>query len=307
MGVAPGDLRADIDRARNLLRETRNERPLPLRDDKILTAWNGLMISAFARGAFVLNEPRYEAIALRAAETIHTSLRDEGGRLMRNALGAHLGQRAYLQDYAMFIAALLDVHELRGDDRWLTRAIALQQAQDEHFLHEAAGGYYSTANDAEELLTRDKPFGDGALPSGNSVALDNLLRLHGLTDDDGYRQQAEALLSAFGSQLTRRATGAPRLLMAFDRYTDTPREVVIIERQPGDGAPLVDVLRRTFLPNRVLLVRQDGHLGDLSLLEGKAVLEGNATAYVCERGRCQLPTSNPATLMSQLSERRPYD
>ncbi|MFK8003667.1 MAG: thioredoxin domain-containing protein [Polyangiales bacterium] len=303
----PEALRASINEAHQILWDAREaQRPRPLRDDKILTAWNGLMISAFAKAAFVLNDPRYEDIAVRAAGHLLETSQDSDERLMRSTLNGAVRHRAYVQDYSFFIAGLLDLFETTSDMRWFEAARRLQSELDAHFLDDSRGGYYVTADDAEQLLTRDKPFTDGAVPSGNSLALDNLLRLWSLTDDDSYRQGAERLMGAFSRGLARYATGAPRFLMGVDRYSDIPREIVIVEREDGSGAPLLDVLRRSFLPNRVALVVRDNHGSDLPLLQGKRVMDGDATAYVCERGRCELPTSDPRVFAEQLSAVRDY-
>ena len=307
-GKTPEALRTSLNEAHQILWDAREvQRPRPLRDDKILTAWNGLMISAFAKAAFVLNDARYEDIATRAAaHLLETSIDDEQ-RLMRSTLNGAVRHRAYVQDYSFFIAGLLDLFETTSDVRWFDAARRLQSELDAHFLDDARGGYYVTADDAEQLLTRDKPFTDGAVPSGNSLALDNLLRLWSFTDDDSYRQGAERLMGAFSGGLARYATAAPRFLMGVDRYSDIPREIVIVEREGGSGAALQDVLRRRFLPNRVALVVRDDHNLDLPLLHGKRVMDGDATAYVCERGRCELPTSDPRVFAQQLDTIQTYD
>lgn len=306
-GKTPEALRTSLNEAHRVLWAAREaQRPRPLRDDKVLTAWNGLMISAFAKAAFVLGDARYEDIAVRAAAHLLDNSTDDDDRLMRSTLGGAVRHRAYVQDYAFFIAALLDVFETTSDMRWFEAARRLQTELDAHFLDDARGGYFVSAGDAEALLTRDKPFTDGAVPSGNSVALDNLLRFWSLTDDDAYRQGAEQLMGAFAHGLSRYATAAPRFLMGLDRYTDIPREIVIVEREERSGGALIDVLRRRFLPNRVALVVRDDHNSDLPLLRGKRVMDGDATAYVCERGRCELPTSDPAVFARQLSAVRNY-
>ncbi len=167
-----------------------------------------------------------------------------------------------------------------------------------------------TADDAPELLLRDKPGSDGAVPSGNSVALDNLLRLAAWTGDERYGARAEGILRAFASSIEGQGPGFPRMLQGLDRYLDTQREIVVVEAAEGSGWTLVDALRGRFIPNRVLSVVSASEVERgsevIALLEGKAVLGGRATAYVCERGRCELPTSERAVLLRQLTPVRPY-
>lgn len=296
-GTSAEALRASVDESRSILREVRDRRPRPLRDDKVLTAWNGLMISGFARAGFALDAPRYVEAARRAAGFVLENLRDEEGRLIRSFIGGVASHRAYLEDYAFFIAGLLDLYEADGDVRWIEEAIALQRMQDAHFADD--GGYFMTADDAPELLVRDKTGSDGAVPSGNSVALDNLLRLAAWTGEERYRVGAEGVLRAFANGMVRQGPGFPRMLQGLDRYLDTQREIVVV----GDGR-LVDALRRRFIPNRVLSVVSPSEVQSaaetIALLEGKAALGGEATAYVCERGRCELPTSDPSELLRLL-------
>ena len=303
LGVGSSQLRARIDAARESLRLVRERRPAPLRDDKILAAWNGLMIGAFARGALVLDEPHYAEIAAGGAEHVLGRMRDEQGRLMRSWLGRPR-HRAVLQDYAFLIEGLLDLHEATGDARWVREALALQAEQDAHFADEN-GGYFLTADDAEALLVRDKPASDGAIPSGNSVSASNLLRLSELMLDDAYRERAERLFAAFGEGMRRFGIGMTRMLTALDRYLDRSREIVLVSASAEAEAPMLEVVRGMFLPNRVLVrVRGGGALeGDdaLPIAAGKRLLPGaQVTAYVCERGHCERPTADPAELRRQL-------
>ncbi len=308
-GVDVAELRRNLDEARRRLREARARRPPPLRDEKVLTAWNGLMIGAFARGAAVLDEPAYAERAEAAARFVLSTLRDEEGRLMRSYLGEPR-QRAFLADYAFLIAGLLDLHEATGQARWLQEALRLQREQEELFSGEGAGAYWSTARDAERLLTREQPSDDGALPSGNAVSIDNLLRLAELTADGAWRRRAEECLRAFGAELRRRGPGMTAMLAALDRYHDQSRAIVLAHRDRVAARRLQRVVEERFLPNRVLAIVSDESVDRLAasfgLLAGKHVQgEGAATAYVCERGRCEAPTSEPATLRAQLAPVRP--
>ena len=308
----PIDERERLAAAHQKLYEARADRPPPLRDDKVVTAWNGLAISAFARGALATGDDALAAVAARAADHALTVAVDGQGRLVRRVLGTDARQRAFLEDYAFLIRGLLDLHEATGERRWFTEARRLQAEQDRLFADDA-GGYWRSPSDGEALLVRDKPADDGAIPSGNAIAAANLLRLAALGEDAALQQRAERLFAAFGSELSERALGATRMLQSLDRLHDTAREVVIVhEGDRTKAEPLLTELRRTFLPNRVLLVLSETEVEGLTeavpLLEGKRVIgDAGATAYVCERGRCERPTSDPAAFATQLAQVRPLD
>jgi hypothetical protein len=310
LGLPEERVRAVIEDARDLLYAARAGRPPPLRDEKILAAWNGLMISAHARAALVLGEASYARRAARAADFVLTRMR-QAGRLLRSYKDGRARHDGYLDDYAFLIAGLLDLYEATGEVRWLAEAIALDTALERHFEDEEHGGYFMTSGDHEKLLAREKPAYDGAEPSGNSVQALNLLRLHELTTDDRYRQRAERTLRAFGERLTRAPAALSEMLLAADFQLDTPKEVVIVAPAARDEAePFLARLRSTFLPNRVLAVATEGP--DLTgqarlvpLLRGKLALKGQATAYVCELGVCKLPTSDPEVFERQIRNLEP--
>ena len=301
---------ARLSKARERLYQARSKRPPPLRDDKIIAAWNGLMISAFARAGWALTDDRYVDAASRAARFVLDEMRDPSGRLVRTSRnGSHSGP-AFLDDHAFMVAACLDLYETSGKLGWLEDALALQREQDEWFLDER-GGYFLTASDAEDLLVREKPVYDGALPSGNSATAHNLLRLYDFTVETKWRERAERLFASFSLGLTRSPTGSPFLIAALDRYYDAPLEVAIITAEGrSDGLALANTLRTNYVPNKVFLLLDDAAAASQAArvpwLEGKRPIEGRATAYVCERGRCELPTSDPKRFEKQLVKRAPY-
>ncbi len=283
----------------------RKQRPAPLLDDKIIAAWNGLMISAYARAALALGEDEYAAKAARAAEFVLAEMRVDG-RLMRTYRAGEARGMAYLEDYAFVIGGLIDLFEATGERRWLDESIALCDVAREHYEDAAGGGFYRTANDAEELLARQKPNRDGALPSGNSVMALNLLRLYELTSAPVYRERADALLAAFGALFERNPRRLADMLLAVDYRTEAPAEIVIVvPNKRADAAALLVVLGETFVPNRVVaVVRAGEHAERIPLVEAKTAQGGKATAYVCERGACELPTSDPAVFRKQIAKVR---
>ena len=304
LGIPPAELRSAIDESRELLYDTRATRPAPLRDEKVLTSWNGLMISAHAHAALILGDETYATRAARSADfVVRRTSRD--GRLVRNADGG-ASQPAYLDDYAFLIGGLLDLYEATGDPRWLREALALDAVLEEHFEDAEGGGFFMTADDHETLLAREKPQYDSAEPSGNAVQLLNLVRLHELTTDDRYRQRAERALGAFAATLTDSPTSVAEMLLAVDFHLDTPKEIIIVT--PGarqEAAPFLDRLASTFLPNRILAVAVEGSDLDaqaeiVPLIEGKYAIDGRATAYVCENRVCDLPTTDPEVFAQQI-------
>jgi uncharacterized protein YyaL (SSP411 family) len=303
LGVPPNALASQVEEARPILYQARIKRPPPARDDKIIAAWNGLAISAFARGGQVLREPRFTVRAARAADFVLREMRQGPGllRTWKDGQARHVGT---LEDYAFVAHGLLDLYEASHDSRWLAEALALHGVLAERFLDDA-GGFFRTPHEHEALLARDKPDDDGAEPSGNSVAILDLLRLAELTSEDRFRAAAVAAFSAFSRQLTRGA-GTAKMLTALDFHLDTPLEIVLVGRTPGATGTLEAVLHRTFVPNHVLVVATEG--ADLAgqqalvpLLESKTVLKGNATAFVCRRRTCAAPTSDPAVFARQIS------
>jgi uncharacterized protein YyaL (SSP411 family) len=296
-----------LDEIRFKLYAQRRQRPAPLLDDKILTAWNGLMISAFARAGLAFADSSYVKRASRAAEFLlghrHTN------RLYRSIKDDQPRHDAYLDDYAFLIAGLLDLHEASHDLRWFEAAVELQQILDSHY-GDPAGGYFLTSDDHEALLAREKPSYDGAEPSGNSIALQNLLRLAELTTQERYREQAEALQRVFGSQLANSAPSLAEMLIGVDFQLDAAKEILIVTPNTlTEAEPLLAEVRVRFLPNRVLaVVNEDAlkaHARMVPLLDRKVAQHDRATAYVCQQGVCELPTSDPSVFARQLDEVRP--
>ncbi len=306
MGLTLDQARRERQDARAILYRARQQRHALHTDTKVLVAWNGLAISAFAKGAHILNVPAYATRAKHAATFLLTQLKQDG-RLRRSALGALVGGEGYLNDYACLIAGLLDLYEVTFELRWLQEAMTLQAIQDSHFWDDKNGGYFLTANDAEQLLAREKPAYDGAEPSGNAVATHNLLRLAEWTMNASYRQRAQHCLQAFASELKQRPTSMPRLLSALDFFLDRPKEIAIVKASPDDTAePFLAQLRRHFLPNRVLTIVAQGdalatHQQVVPWLEAKRALKGKVTAYVCEQHVCSLPTTDPGIFAKQLA------
>ncbi len=294
-----------IDEARPLLFAARALRPPPLRDEKILASWNGLMITAFARAAFILKDDAALLQAERAAAFVLAKMKT-GAVLHRSFKDGAATNEACLDDYAFLVAGLLDLYEAGGDARWLGEAIALQATLDAQFRDAKNGGYFLTGDGHAPLLAREKPGYDGAEPSGNSVAAESLLRLFAWTNDAGYLARADATFAAFGHTLKSAPTSLSEMLLALDRRTSTVKEIIVVTPHGrAEAEPFLAVLRRTFLPNHVLTVVSTGPAQEslaklVPALEGKGTQGGRATVFVCEHQTCQLPTTDPGVFAGQL-------
>jgi uncharacterized protein YyaL (SSP411 family) len=286
---------------RKKLFEAREKRVHPHKDDKILTEWNGLMISAMAYGYQVLGEVRYQEAARRSSEFILSNLKNKEGNLLRRYREKEAGLPPHLNDYAFFIQGLIDLYESTFEPRWLKEATALNQKMLELFWDSKEGGLFSTIPRAD-LIVRHKDAYDGAIPSGNSMAALNLLRLSEFTGDKGLRKKAEAIFNAFGNLLEGSPSVYPQMLCAVDFAADTPKEIVIAGELGKGAERLVDIVYKTFIPNKILLLADKGL--DLPILKGKKPLEGKATAYVCENFTCSLPTTDPKVMKKQLLGRK---
>jgi uncharacterized protein YyaL (SSP411 family) len=300
--------------ARAILYAARARREPPARDEKVVAGWNGLMISALAQGGAVLGEERYVDAAARAAEFVVTKMR-VGGKLMRSfkdgrGAGAPLG---YLEDYAFVAAGLFDLYEASFDARWLREALALVAATEALFADGERGGWFMTSDRHEKLLARERPSYDGATPSGTSVAMMNALRAATFTGEERWRVVADRALASYRGLMAERPLAMTDALLALDYRTDAVREIAIVwPAGAGDeakaAAPLLAVLRRTFVPNRVVAAGAEGAdvAAAATFVEGKRAAGGRATAYVCDRGRCELPTGDPRVFARQLGKSRAY-
>ncbi|HEY6911780.1 MAG TPA: thioredoxin domain-containing protein [Myxococcales bacterium] len=284
---------AFLDRIRPRLQAARARRPPPLTDTKILTSWNGLMISAFARAGLAFAREDYVGRAAKAAEALLRT-HFEGGALRRT--GRHPG---LLDDHAFFAAGLLDLYEATGEARWLSTARALHAALATSFAH-PDGGFFRTPADHEALLAREKPAYDGAEPTGNSVAALTLLRLAAITGEAGFEEQAKKLLRSFGALLAGAPAALGEMLLAVDFQLSAAREVVLVRPAGGSDAELLDVLRPRFAPSQVLIRHEDGTAPATPLAKERPAQEGRTTAYVCERGACRLPVTSAGELRKLL-------
>ena len=297
-GITEAELDASLDQSRRKLFELRETRIKPDRDEKILTAWNGLMLASFAEAGVILNRADYTNAARRNAEFVLSNL-CEDGRLLRTWKDGRAKFNAYLEDYAFLSEGLLTLFETTGDSRWLKEALSLSDRMIEEFWDDESGGFYFTGKSHETLIVRAKDYFDNATPSGNSVAATVLLRLAALTGRENYRNLATAVLREIGDQARRYPSGFGYALSAADFLLSTPKEIAIVGKDEADIAPLLAETWRRYIPNKVVAPG----FGDneiTPLLVNRPRVNGLATAYVCEHFTCQQPVTEASTLHEQL-------
>ena len=304
LGPTQEERDAMLRRSKAKLLAARSRRVSPARDDKILTAWNGMMLRAFAEAGAVLARPDYAGIAERNAVFLLRELR-AGGRLLRTYRDGNAKLNAYLEDYAFLIDGLIALHEVTLDVRWLREAAVLGEEMVELFWDEASGRFYDTGRDHEELIVRPHDVTDNAIPSGSSMACDALLRLAVITGDAEHRRRAATSMRSARDLMARFPGGAGHWLCALDFYLSEAREIAIVGDAADDGTRmLVREVYRSYVPNRVVVGASggDGAVDGLPLLEGRDQVGGLPTAYVCRNYVCNLPTNDTAVLAAQLAE-----
>lgn len=307
-GLSEEQAAASLAKSRELLFLAREKRPRPHLDDKVVTAWNGLMISALARAAQVLEDPGYCAAATRAACFVRQNLyRQHDQTLLRCYREGASAVEGFADDYAFLIQGLLDLYEATFDPQWVEWAETLQERQDRLFWDDVAAGYFSTTGKDSDILLRSKGNYDGAEPAPSSVAAVNLLRLAYMLGRDVWRERAEKTVRAFGAHLEQAPSALPHMLVALDWLRTAPMQIVIAGKPDArDTRSLLQEVHRLFIPNKIILLA-DGDAGQkffakrVSFMKDVMPSDGRATAFVCENFVCQLPTTNPAELASLLA------
>jgi uncharacterized protein YyaL (SSP411 family) len=312
-GIAPHEMEQRLARLRGRLREARDARVRPAKDDKVIAAWNGMMVSALARGYQVLGEARFLKAAERAANFGLTAMVRDGGllrtyRAKGDADGSGTSKLpAYLNDYAEMANALIDLYEATFDLRWLEAADRLVRRMVADFRDEKNGGFFYTALVHKDLLVRTKPYHDGAVPSGNATAAYVLLRLSELLGRTAYRQDAEAVLTSAWSMMLTQPRGYLNLLCAADFFLHPSWEIAIAgKRDSADAREFLELIHGRFIPNKVLAQVEPGAPESnaveerIPLLRHKGTVSGKTTVYLCEDYQCKRPITDPAALIKML-------
>ncbi len=294
---------------RERLFRVREKRIHPLKDDKILTDWNGLMIAALALGARILNRSEYESAARKAADFVLSKMRDENGRLYHRFRDGELAVKANAGDYAFLIHGLLSLYQTTYDLVYAEEAKMLQEKMIARFWDEENGGFFSTPNGSVELPVRPKELYDGAIPSANSVALLNLVFLSRLTGDPQWENRIQAHIRAFAGTLKSQPQAFTYFLCALDFALQPGQEIIIAgEPQATETRELLSALNLNFTPNKVAIVKSDTNAERLAKFagytDGLQVIEGQATAHVCRNGSCTDTTTDTQTMVDKILGKR---
>ncbi|MFH0843853.1 MAG: thioredoxin domain-containing protein [Pseudomonadota bacterium] len=276
----------------------RESRIHPHKDDKILTDWNGLMIAALAKGAQALGDPTYAQAARQGADFILHHLRRPDGRLLHRYRKGEAGVTANADDYAFLIWGLLELYETTFDSFYLATAIQLNEDMLRYFWDERLGGFFFTPEDGEGLILRKKEMNDGALPSGNAVAMLNLLRLSRFTGHIHLEEKASRISQVFSRELTQFPSGYTQFMVSLDFCLGPSHEIIIVgNRETTDTKEMVRTLQTRFIPNKVMILRPTGKESDpidrlAASIRHHESIDGKATAYVCKNTTCHRPTTD---------------
>ena len=306
MGLNESELATTMQEARAKLLARRQGRVAPGRDDKVLTAWNGMMLRSLAEAAAALGRKEYLAAAVANASFLLDTMRQAGdGRLLRTYKDGEAKLNAYLEDYALLIDGLLALHEATLDLRWLQEARSLADAMIDLFWDEDEEGFFDTGRDHEKLIVRPRDVFDNATPSGGSVAAEVLLKLGVLTGNQEYPRKATATLRSLRTVMAQAPLGFGQWLCALDFYLSTPKEIALVGARDNPGTQsLLDEVHGRYLPNKVVTgydpARPDG-MDEVPLLEDKYMVDEKPSAFVCQNYACLLPVTDPAALAEQLS------
>lgn len=303
------DIEKIIKEAKEKLFKVRSKRPRPHLDDKILVDWNGLMISSLAFGSRVLNEPHYREAAERAAKFILKNLVTEEGRLLHRYRDGESVILGTLDDYAFFIYGLIDLYEATFNLDYLREAKRLSYDMLRFFWDKADGGFFFTADDAEKLFVRQKEIYDGAIPSGNSVATLDLIRLGRLTMEKEFESKAEALFKSFSSDISEMPNAYPQMLIALDFALGPSKEIIIAEGKDRDKSlAMLKAIYERFIPNKVVVLSSTNGKERKEITEiipftkSQTAVNDKTTVYICEGYICKFPTASIYKMKELLKE-----
>ncbi len=298
------ELELKLSLAQKQLLENRQKRVRPLRDDKILIDWNSLMITAFAKAAQVFDEKKYIEIAQSAVRFILENLTAANGRLLHRYRNGQANVAGNLDDYSFFIGALLDLYETTFKIEYLSKALKCHEDLINNFWDEKEGAFFFTASDSEKLLVRQKEIYDGAIPSGNSVALMNLIRLHRLTGNDQFEKKAERMIKTFSGAIKTSPSAYTQFLSGLDFYFGPSKEILIVGDNEEEINEYVKILNKNYIPNKVIIYKKNSEQAILSDLAGYtssySAIDGKTAVYLCEDFNCKLPITTKEDFEKQL-------
>ena len=277
----------------------------------MLTDWNGIAIAAFSKAAAAFGEKRYSDAARGSIEFIMRNLFREG-RLLHRYREGEAGIMASVDDYAFFVWGLLEYYESVFDEKYLALAISLCRDQFEHFWDEEFAGFFFTADDSEALIIRQKEIYDGALPSGNSVSILNILKIARLTADPELEEKAARMAAAFSSQISRHPASFSMHMNSIDFMLGPSFEIVIAgDRNSPETRRFLDALSGEYLPNKVVILKDEENEEEISRIapytQGHSPINGKTAAYICSNYECRLPTDDPARMLELIREGKSID
>ncbi|HJP17925.1 MAG TPA: thioredoxin domain-containing protein [Nitrospinota bacterium] len=297
-GVSLKKIELRLEKARQKLFTIRKKRVHPYKDDKTLTDWNGLMIAALAKGGQAFDEPAYTKAAKQAADFILKNMRTSAGRLLHRYRAGDAAIPAMVGDYAYFTWGLLELYEATFEVKYIDAAIELTEDLLKHFWDKKNGGFFFSADDGEKMLVPWKDFSDGAMPSGNSVSMLNLLRLGRITGNATFEEKASEIGRLLSNDLKRFPTAYTQILLALDFGLGPSYEVVISGKTDAkDTKEMLKAIRSRFIPNKVVILRPaEQEPPDIvriaKFAENQISIDGKSTAYVCLNYNCKLPTTD---------------
>jgi len=302
MKISEKELRERLEISREKLFKEREKRIHPFKDDKILTDWNGLMIAALAKASQVFDEPEYLGAAVKAADFILTNM-DKEGRLLHRYRNGEGGLTGNIDDYAFLVWGLIELYETGFDVKYLKKAIELTDVMIKHFHDDKEGAFYFTPNDGEKLIIRQKEIHDGAVPSGNSVTMLNLLRLGRMTGNNDYEKKAEGICRTFAREVTQLPLAHTQLMMGLDFQTGPSHEIVIAgDINSEDTKDILRTLRRRFLPNKIVMMKSSELSEIAPFTKDMSMLDNKATIYICKNHTCRLPVTDRNKMMELLEK-----
>jgi len=310
-GIPVEALERKLKGLRDKLFACREKRVHPYKDDKILTDWNGIAIAAFSKAAAAFAEKRYSDAARGSIEFIMRNLFREG-RLLHRYREGEAGIMASVDDYAFFVWGLLEYYESVFDEKYLALAISLCRDQFEHFWDEEFAGFFFTADDSEALITRQKEIYDGALPSGNSVSILNILKIARLTADPELEEKAARMTAAFSPLVSRHPASFSMHMNSLDFMLGPSFEIVIAgDRNSPETRRFLDALSGEYLPNKVVILKNEENEEEISRIapytQGPSSINGKTAAYICSNYECRLPTDDPARMLELIREGKSID
>jgi hypothetical protein len=303
LGMKLPELEDLLEEGRKKLLQAREKREHPMKDDKVLTAWNGLMIASLARGAQALADGSYAKLAAGAADFILQKMQTPAGRLYRRYRQGEAANPGYADDYAFLIWGILELYETLFDPSYLREAVRLQKEMSRLF-GDPAGGFYYTGSDGETLISREKEIYDGAIPSSNSVAAVNLLRLGRMTGNTQFEKEADLLIRSFAPQVALHPQAYTHFMQAFDFAAGPTREVLIAgDISSSETVQMIETVHKYYYPNRVLMLKESGKRGEeLSEIAPFTAQvdpgENGPAAYLCENFSCRNPVRSASELAS---------